>query len=86
MHYKNTIHEYKDIIAIWMLKIMDKHNISAHRWALMADTAPTNITRFLMYKKYTPRIETMIKLAAAINEEIPIKFQINNNNYWPKLK
>ena len=78
MDFKNTLQEFKNITATWMIKVMDKHNISAHRWALMADTAPTNITRFLMYKKYTPRIETMIKLASAIKEEMPFKIQNKN--------
>ena len=42
----------------------------------MEETASTNITRFLIYKKNTPRLETIIKLAVALNEELPIKYEI----------
>ena len=76
MEIKVKIREINDIIANWMKEIMRKHNLSAHKWASMAETAPTNITRFLMYKKNTPRLETIIKLAAALNEELPIKYEI----------
>lgn len=50
-------------IRVWMREVMDSRNWSANRWATLAGTSPTNITRFLSPScKIAPSAATLTKL------------------------
>lgn len=50
-------------IRVWMRQVMDTHGWSANRWASLAGTSPTNITRFLKDAAHCPSARTISKLA-----------------------
>ena len=50
-------------IRVWMRQVMDKNGWSANRWASLAGTSPTNITRFLKDAAHCPSARTIAKLA-----------------------
>ena len=51
-------------IRVWMRSIMDTKEWTANKWATLAGTSPTNITRFLNGAKFVPSSKTVGKLAA----------------------
>lgn len=53
-----------DVVRAWMRRVMDDKGWSAERWARIADTSPTNITRFLRGARHLPSARTLSKLAA----------------------
>lgn len=50
-------------IRVWMRQVMDDRGWSAYKWANLAGTSPTNITRFLNQSKHQPSSSTIAKLA-----------------------
>ena len=50
-------------IRVWMRSVMHQREWSANRWATMAGTSPTNITRFLNGGKFVPSSKTIGKLS-----------------------
>ena len=51
-------------VRIWMRTVMDKREWSANKWATLAGTSATNITRFLNgTSKFCPSARTIGKLA-----------------------
>lgn len=50
-------------IRVWMRSIMQTREWSANKWATMAGTSPTNITRFLNGGKFVPSSKTIGKLS-----------------------
>jgi hypothetical protein len=50
-------------IRVWMRNVMENRQWSANKWATMAGTSPTNITRFLNGGKFLPSSKTLGKLA-----------------------
>ena len=52
-------------IRAWMRTVMDKRNWSAEHWARVAETSPTNITRFLKDSTHVPSTRTIAKLSRA---------------------
>ena len=50
-------------IRVWMRSIMQTREWSANKWATMAGTSPTNITRFLNGSKFVPSSKTIGKLS-----------------------
>ena len=50
-------------IRVWMRQVMDKNGWSANRWASLAGTSSTNITRFLKDAAHCPSARTIAKLA-----------------------
>ena len=49
-------------IRVWMREVMTNREWSANKWATMAGTSPSNITRFLNGSKFTPSSKTLAKL------------------------
>ncbi len=50
-------------IRVWMRSIMHTREWSANKWATLAGTSPTNITRFLNGGKFVPSSKTIGKLS-----------------------
>ena len=50
-------------IRVWMRSVMHQREWSANKWATMAGTSPTNITRFLNGGKFVPSSKTIGKLS-----------------------
>jgi len=50
-------------IRVWMRSVMATREWSANKWATMAGTSPTNITRFLNGGKFVPSSKTIGKLS-----------------------
>jgi len=50
-------------IRVWMRSVMQTRQWSANKWATMAGTSPTNITRFLNGGKFVPSSKTIGKLS-----------------------
>ena len=50
-------------IRVWMKSVMATREWSANKWATMAGTSPTNITRFLNGSKFVPSSKTIGKLS-----------------------
>jgi hypothetical protein len=50
-------------IRVWLREVMDTKGWSAYKWANLAGTSPTNITRFLNQSKHQPSSGTIAKLA-----------------------
>ena len=50
-------------IRVWMKSVMSTREWSANKWATMAGTSPTNITRFLNGGKFVPSSKTIGKLS-----------------------
>lgn len=50
-------------ICVWMRSVMHQREWSANKWATMAGTSPTNITRFLNGGKFVPSSKTIGKLS-----------------------
>ena len=50
-------------IRVWMRSVMHQREWSANKWATMAGTSPTNITRFLNGGKFVPSSKTIAKLS-----------------------
>ena len=50
-------------IRVWMRSIMHTREWSANKWATLAGTSPTNITRFLNGGKFIPSSKTIGKLS-----------------------
>ena len=50
-------------IRVWMRTVMDEKNWTANKWAVLAGTSPSNITRFVKGSKFTPSSATIAKLA-----------------------
>ena len=50
-------------IRVWMRSVMQTREWSANKWATMAGTSPTNITRFLNGGKFVPSSKTIGKLS-----------------------
>tara|TARA_R110002096_G_scaffold62455_1_gene154422 strand:+ start:795 stop:1376 length:582 start_codon:yes stop_codon:yes gene_type:complete len=50
-------------IRVWMRSVMDDKNWTANKWAVLAGTSPSNITRFVRGSKFTPSSATIAKLA-----------------------
>jgi len=50
-------------IRVWMRSVMHQREWSANKWATMAGTSPTNITRFLNGGKFIPSSKTIGKLS-----------------------
>jgi hypothetical protein len=50
-------------IRVWMRSIMQTREWSANKWATMAGTSPSNITRFLNGGKFVPSSKTIGKLS-----------------------
>lgn len=46
-----------------MRQVMEQKRWSAYKWAQLAGTSPTNITRFLADSKHTPSASTIAKLS-----------------------
>lgn len=54
----------RNLIERWMRSVMEEKEWSAERWATLAGTSPTNITRFLGGKAdFIPSTKTLAKLA-----------------------
>ena len=49
-------------IRVWMRSVMHQREWSANKWATMAGTSPSNITRFLNGGKFVPSSKTIGKL------------------------
>lgn len=64
--------EFRKRLALWMQGVMDDKNITASEWARKAGTSPTNITRFIRERKFTPRGSTLIKLAEVVGVSPPV--------------
>jgi hypothetical protein len=50
-------------IRVWMREVMSNRGWTANKWATMAGTSPTNITRFLNGAKFVPSSKTLGKLS-----------------------
>jgi len=50
-------------IRVWMRTVMEEKGWTANKWAVLAGTSPSNITRFLKGSKFTPSSATVAKLA-----------------------
>jgi len=50
-------------IRVWMRSVMQTREWSANKWATLAGTSPTNITRFLNGGKFVPSSKTIGKLS-----------------------
>lgn len=50
-------------IRIWMRTVMAEKDWTANKWAVLAGTSPSNITRFVRGSKFTPSSATVAKLA-----------------------
>lgn len=50
-------------IRVWMREVMANREWSANRWATLAGTSATNITRFLNGGKFLPSSKTLAKLS-----------------------
>jgi len=50
-------------IRVWMRSVMHQRQWSANKWATLAGTSPTNITRFLNGGKFVPSSKTIGKLS-----------------------
>ena len=50
-------------IRVWMRSVMHQREWSANKWATLAGTSPTNITRFLNGGKFVPSSKTIGKLS-----------------------
>lgn len=50
-------------IRVWMRSVMATREWSANKWATLAGTSPTNITRFLNGGKFVPSSKTIGKLS-----------------------
>ena len=55
-------HEVRSI-RVWMREVMESKGWSANKWAELAVTSPTNITRFLKDATHVPSSRTIAKLA-----------------------
>tara|TARA_R110000782_G_scaffold33603_3_gene80905 strand:- start:843 stop:1412 length:570 start_codon:yes stop_codon:yes gene_type:complete len=51
------------VIRVWMRTVMDEKCWTANKWAVLAGTSPSNITRFVKGSKFTPSSATIAKLA-----------------------
>jgi len=61
---RSIMEEYEvKAIRVWMREILESRDWSANRWATLAGTSPTNITRFLNGSKYVPSSKTLAKLS-----------------------
>lgn len=61
---RNAAEHSRNIVRVWMRRVMEEKRWSANEWASMADTSPTNITRLLAPTcKINPSVETIFKLA-----------------------
>jgi len=69
-------------IRVWMRQIMNSREWSANRWATLAGTSPTNITRFLNGAKFTPSSKTLAKLiyVAGSSPQLSQAAEINEAN------
>lgn len=66
----------RNAIKIWMRETMDKKGWSANRWATLAGTSPTNITRFLSPScDMMPTSVTLAKLAAVAGTQPNLTYQ-----------
>lgn len=59
-------------VAAWMRGVMRRRNWTAERWARLASTSPTNITRFLSHGGNVPSTRTLMKLSAVAGEPPPL--------------
>ena len=68
-------------IRVWMRQVMDSRSWSANRWATLAGTSPTNITRFLNGAKFTPSSKTLAKLVyvAGSSPQLSRAMEINES-------
>lgn len=56
----------RERLATWMRTVMERNEWSAEEWARRANTAATNITRFLRAEQgFMPTVRTLAKLANA---------------------
>ena len=62
----------KDKLSIWMKDILSKNRWKAEDWARLADTSPTNITRFLSKGTHMPSSRVLDALADAANSVPPL--------------
>ena len=60
----DIIEKEKNEISSWMRNTIKRLNTSAYRWATLAKTSPTNITRFLKDGKTLPSSQTIAKLSS----------------------
>jgi hypothetical protein len=58
-------------IAAWLQQHRAAHDLSWERWATLAGTSSTNITRFLKHGTPVPKLRTIQALAAAIGVACP---------------
>lgn len=72
----------KNSIRVWMRETMEKRDWSAEKWARLAGTSPTNITRFLKDADHMPSTATIAKLAR-VSGSFPQygNRQLNNTTY-----
>jgi transcriptional regulator with XRE-family HTH domain len=56
-------------IVEWMLAVMRERDWSAERWAALAGTSPTNITRLISGGESLPTTATLAKLARAAGSQ-----------------
>ena len=63
---------HAEAIRKWMKDVMAEKNWSAERWARLAKTTPTNITRFVKGAEHVPSIGTIAKLARVAGSMPPL--------------
>lgn len=63
--------EIEQAIMSWLQDTRQAHDISWERWAALAQTSATNITRFLKHGRPVPKLSTLYALADALGETRP---------------
>ena len=75
----NIIEQDKKDLMLWMQSTMKDLNISANKWASLAKTSPTNITRFLKNGEFIPSYKTISKLSS-VGGVVPYKGNVSVSN------
>ena len=65
-------------VSDWMKRVMFVRKLNAAKWAKMANTSPTNITRFLDAGQFIPSIKILCQLNEAANTNLTIEYGTGN--------